>query len=161
MLEICASRMNAAGKEEVLVIWRPTWEPVEWVSSGAVWDAWVQEQAAFKARAVRTEGVVAVAKTGAGAEAVVGPGAAVELDAVAGQDAALEQGVAVGRQIVGGRIVALVPGAGKCAMLSLKRPVRVAEKAVSLAVVGTMGTAATGTGMPIKRGRGRPPKAKV
>ena len=62
MLEICASRTNAAGSEEVLVVWRPTWEPVDWVNSGAVWDAWVQEQADFKARAERTEKIAAVAR---------------------------------------------------------------------------------------------------
>jgi hypothetical protein len=161
MLEICASRTNAAGSEEVLVVWRPTWEPVDWVNSGAVWDAWVQEQADFKARAERTEKIAAVAKTAnnesmsAGAEAAVRPDAAVEPGAAVRPDAVVKPIAAVGR------IAAVRPGAGKSAMLSLKRPVRVVEKAASLAIVGTTGTAATVTGIPIKKGRGRPPKTKM
>lgn len=50
MLEICAARTTAAGVAEVLVLWRPTWEPEDEVSNGAVWDAWVSECAREKSR---------------------------------------------------------------------------------------------------------------
>jgi hypothetical protein len=46
--EICATRTTAAGVEQVLVFWRPTWEPLNEVRGGAVWDAWVREQAIAK-----------------------------------------------------------------------------------------------------------------
>jgi hypothetical protein len=91
----------------------------------------------------------------AGAEAAVRPDAAVEPGAAVRPDAVVKPIAAVGR------IAAVRPGAGKSAMLSLKRPVRVVEKAASLAIVGTTGTAATVTGIPIKKGRGRPPKTKM
>ena len=43
--------MTAAGERQVLVIWRPTWEPVtEDLKKGAVWDQWMQEEAASKAK---------------------------------------------------------------------------------------------------------------
>ena len=50
MLDVCAARTSATGVEEVLVVWKPTWEPVELVNAGAVWDNWVLEQAAEKAK---------------------------------------------------------------------------------------------------------------
>lgn len=53
MLDICAERTTAAGVKQVLVIWRPTWEPVEQVNSGAVWENWVSEQKTFAAREKR------------------------------------------------------------------------------------------------------------
>ena len=50
MSEICASRTTAAGVVEVLVVWRPTWEPMEQVNSGAVWDAWMLDCAKEKSK---------------------------------------------------------------------------------------------------------------
>jgi hypothetical protein len=55
MLDICAERTTAAGVKQVLVIWRPTWEPVDQVSAGAVWDNWISEQKTFVAREKRVE----------------------------------------------------------------------------------------------------------
>jgi hypothetical protein len=49
--EICASRVTAAGEKQVLVVWRPTWEPVtESLMNGAVWNVWMQEEAASKVK---------------------------------------------------------------------------------------------------------------
>jgi hypothetical protein len=55
MLDICAERVTAAGVKQVLVIWKPTWEPVEIVNSGVVWDNWVAEQKTSVARSKREE----------------------------------------------------------------------------------------------------------
>jgi hypothetical protein len=55
MLDICAERTTAAGVKQVLVIWRPTWEPVDQVSAGAIWDNWISEQKTFVAREKRVE----------------------------------------------------------------------------------------------------------
>jgi hypothetical protein len=62
--EICASRVTAAGEKQVLVVWRPTWEPVtETLMNGAVWDVWMQEQAVSKSK-----GAPVLAKAAAAAD---------------------------------------------------------------------------------------------
>ena len=55
MLDICEERTTAAGVTEVLVVWKPTWEPVEYVNTGAVWENWLAEQRADAARNKRSE----------------------------------------------------------------------------------------------------------
>jgi hypothetical protein len=55
MLDICAERTTVAGAKEVLVVWKPTWEPVEFVNTGAVWENWLAEQRADVARNKRME----------------------------------------------------------------------------------------------------------
>ena len=64
MLEICASRTTAAGVAEVLVLWRPTWEPVDQVSSGAVWDAWMLDCAREKLKEKTTPAAITAAAAG-------------------------------------------------------------------------------------------------
>ena len=70
MLDICAERTTAAGVKQVLVIWRPTWEPVDQVSTGAVWENWISEQKTFAAREKRVEDDVASAVDAGSAEVV-------------------------------------------------------------------------------------------
>ena len=71
MLDICAERTTAAGVKQVLVIWRPTWEPVDQVSTGAVWENWISEQKTFAAREKRVEDDVASAVDAGNAEVVI------------------------------------------------------------------------------------------
>lgn len=145
MSEICASRITATGKEQVLVLWRPTWEPVEEVNSGAVWDAWMLEQAIFKSKE-KAKKAVADVKT---AEVVAEEDVEDEDDddeAGGGDDAKAPTKLDDVSKSVGDEAVAQVSG----------RPVRIVAGKVSPVSLSAFGARKAEAEVPLKRGRGRP-----
>jgi hypothetical protein len=147
MLEICAARTTAAGVAEVLVLWRPTWEPEDEVSSGAVWDAWMSECAREKSKEKAAVASKIAATDGADNDDnndEFGSGSESEIvddddDKPLMKKAKDTPGVAV------------ADGRG--------RRVKIVKKVVSLVTVGTeIDTAKVNETVTPKRGRGRPPK---
>ena len=144
MLEICAARTTAAGVAEVLVLWRPTWEPEDEVSNGAVWDAWVVECAREKSR----ENAAAASKIAATDDADNGDdddefGSGSESKIADDDD---DEPLKKAKDTAG---VAVAGGKKQ------DRRVTIVKKVVSLVTVGTTNDTETVTP---KRGRGRPPK---
>lgn len=149
MSEICASRTTAAGVEQVLVLWRPTWEPVDEVSSGAVWDAWMLDCDREK---TREKAAVLASKTATAAD----PDTDDSMDRRDNFDTASEDdgGEKSKKSTKIAPVVSLTAGE--------KRPrrVKIVGKVMSLATVGTGPGAEKKEEKAVapKRGRGRPRK---
>lgn len=153
--------MTAAGERQVLVIWRPTWEPVtEDLKKGAVWDQWVQEEAASKAKDVPV-----LAKAAAAAEkaekidtsASEGAGSGEDDGCVAddGEDDG-DKGDGDDKQIKAGW-----EKVNAYAAASTARHVKKFQSTGSAkleVVTSKVAPKVTVTMTPVKRGRGRPPK---
>ena len=149
MSEICASRTTAAGVEQVLVLWRPTWEPVDQVSSGAVWDAWMLDCDREK---TREKAAVLASKTATAAD----PDTDDSMDCrdTASEDDEGEKSKRSKKPTKSAPVVSLTAGE--------KRPrrVKIVGKVLSLATVGTGPGAEKKEEKAVapKRGRGRPRK---
>jgi hypothetical protein len=146
MLEICAARTTAAGVAEVLVLWRPTWEPEDEVSSGAVWDAWMVECAREKSREEAAAASKIAATDGADNDDnddEFGSGNKSESDED-DDDKPLKKPKGTPEiAVAGGR----------------ERRVKIVKKVVSLVTVGAgIDTEKVNETVTPKRGRGRPPK---
>ncbi len=150
MSEICASRVTATGKEQVLVLWRPTWEPVEEVNSGAVWEAWMLEQAIFKSKEKAKKAVadMKTAEVDCPEEGVDDEGDDDEADG--DDDAKKPAKLDDVSKSAGDEAAAQVSG----------RPVRIVAGKVAPVSLITFGAKKAEAEAPLKRGRGRPSTSK-
>lgn len=146
MSEICASRTTAAGVEQVLVLWRPTWEPVNEVSSGAVWDAWMLDCNRDK---TKEKTAVLVSKTGAADDRAS--------DDCRDSGSEADEGEKSKKPTKSAPVVPLTDREER------PRRIKVVNKVVSLATVEMGPGAEKKVEKPVvpKRGRGRPPKNPI
>jgi hypothetical protein len=178
MLDICAERTTAAGVKEVLVVWKPTWEPVDFVNTGAVWENWLAEQRADVARNKRSELLnenVAAAVVDAGSEVVkrkrgrppkvkvvvptlvkVASAAVADKDGDDDDDSSSDNGISV---LDAPRGISVLDAPKGISVLDAPKGISVLNAPKGISVLDA--PAGKITVEAVKRGRGRPPRARL